>query len=259
MKMAGRCCGLALVVCGFLPLTAAAQNFTKDTATSLAIGQPPVSLALARDQMERWYFSGWAVAGRSYCAVTGLAEDYRYETAKTLVTVYRLNGTTVLGLNINAFGTEPGATWGSRVCWIAPATEIFYVKVEWSDPLDPNPPPSPRYLTLRILETTLWCPWFFLDGDYNAFTLLRNTTNAAVDVTVTWRDVNGNAVGTYSGSIPGNGSLALSARTYVTGATSGSVEVAHNRSPQAIQGSTTTLSGTTGVGFDAVFTQRQPW
>jgi hypothetical protein len=67
--------------------------------------------------------------------------------------------------------------------------------------------------------------------------------------------------GEFSGSIPGHGNLALNARTYFSHPTakSGSVQVAHDGSPQAIVGSTTTLSGTTGVGFDAPFMQRQPW
>ena len=249
-----RSIGLALVVTCVFPVAAVAQNTGPSDAASLAIGQPPVSLALGAGQMRRWYVLANAVAGRSYCALTGLGQDQSYNTADTLVYVYRADSKSVLGVNQDAT-SEPGANLGSRICWIAPATEPFYVEVR----LAGAEPPAPRYASLRVLETTLWCPWFFIDGDYNAFTLLRNTTNATVYLTVTWRSANGDQAGGLSWQIPRNGNLTLNARAYVTGATAGSVEVAHNASPQAIQGSTTTLSGTTGVGFDAVFTQRQPW
>src|SRR5262249_40993693 len=112
---------------------------------------------------------------------------------------------------------------------------------------------------VRIIETTMFCPWFFIAGDYNAFTLIRNTTDTAVNYTITWRDSSGTIVGTGSGAIARNGQPALNARTFVNPATtsSGSIEIAHDGSEDALKASTTTLSGTTGIGFDALFEQRR--
>jgi hypothetical protein len=258
MTTVRRSVGLALVVCCLFPLSTFAQNVDAAHAAPFPIGQPAVAMAFTGGSgtQARWYVTGLTVFARSYCAETGVFPENAYEAANTLITVYRQDTTTVIGTNDDAFTSEPGTGVGSRVCWVAPATEAAFVKVTW---FSTTAPATPRFPTLRVVETTLWCPWFFIDGDYNAFTLLRNTTNAAVNVAVGWRDANGTVVGSALGAIPANGNIALSARTYVTGATSGSVEVVHTGSPEAIMGSTTTLSGTTGVGFDAPFGQRRPW
>ncbi len=118
-----------------------------------------------------------------------------------------------------------------------------------------------QIVTLRVVETTLFCPWFFVAGDYNAFSLLRNTANSSRSITVTWRGLSGASAGTTTVTVPANGTVILNARDFVNPATfsNGSVEVAHAGSPEQIVGSTTTLSGTTGLGFDAMFEQRRPW
>ena len=200
MRSVRRSVGAALVVSGLFPLTAFAQNGPALTAASIAIGQAPVRdpLTLGSGAEARWYVFGYVVAGRSYCATTGLSSSFAYQSADTHLTVYRFDGTTIIGENGDASATEPGTLLSSRVCWIAPLNNSYsYAKVTW---FLLNNPPTVRYGTLSVVETTLWCPWFFIAGDYNAFTLLRNTTNTAVNVIVTWRDLAGAAVGTYSGA-----------------------------------------------------------
>jgi len=112
----------------------------------------------------------------------------------------------------------------------------------------------------RVTDTTLFSNWFFLGGDYSAFTLIRNTTNAAVQYTVNWRSNAGAIVGTTSGSIVANGSAIINARDIpgALAAGSGTVEITHDAPPSAIVASTTVLSGTTGLSFDAPFATRQP-
>jgi hypothetical protein len=234
------------------PLRAFAQNTTVATATWPVIGQS-VDFSLANASAERWYLIQPRV-GRSYCVEVGPSYIWNeYNQRDPFVYVYRADGTTPIVSN-DDIQTEPHANRQSRACWIQPgaAAQTATIKVVQSDT-------ASGYYDMRILETTSWCPWFFIDGDYNAFTLLTNTTGSAVNITVNWRDAAGTTVGTFTGSIPANGNLALNARTYVTGATAGSVQVAHTGSSEAIVGSTTTLSGTTGVGFDAPFGQRKPW
>ena len=51
-------------------------------------------------------------------------------------------------------------------------------------------------IELRFVETTLFCPWFFVAGDYNAFSLIRNNSNTALNsVLVTWYGLNGTVAG----------------------------------------------------------------
>jgi len=53
----------------------------------------------------------------------------------------------------------------------------------------------------------------------------------------------------------------LNARDFVNPAvfSNGTIEVAHTGSLGQLTGSTTTLSATTGLGFDAQFAARSPW
>ena len=76
-----------------------------------------------------------------------------------------------------------------------------------------------------------------------------------------WRDGAGAIVGTTNVVIPGNGNLALNANSFVNNATTstGSIEIVHTASEEALTASTTTLSPTTGIGFDAGFERRRPW
>ncbi len=108
----------------------------------------------------------------------------------------------------------------------------------------------------------MFCPWFFIAGDYNAFSLIRNASDVpASGVIVTWYGLNGAIAGTTTIAIPGNGTAILNARDFVNPASfsNGSVVISHIGSPQQLMGSTTTLSATTGLGFDALFEQHQAW
>ncbi len=109
-----------------------------------------------------------------------------------------------------------------------------------------------------MAETTLWTNWFFIGGSYSSFTLLRNTTDVPVHAAITWRASTGVIVGS-DGDDPPYGLVAYDARTSTSLATAGSVEIGHDGEPQALVGSQTTLSGATGLSFDALMMQRLPW
>lgn len=246
--------GLALV--GFLaPAFLPAQaNTTITTAASLAWGQK-VTTSMGTGQ--RWYYVV-TTAGRSYCLETGNVEHMAEAEADedTVLTAYDSEGSAVIAFNDDTV-TEPLVGSYSRLCYVPSVLQagVNFIKVE------PKIGVLTQLVTLRAVETTLFCPWFFIAGDYNAFSLLRNTSDLPLTVYVTWRGLSGAIAGTTSVSVPANGTSILNARTFVNpGAFSnGSVEVAHAGSPQQIMGSTTTLSGTTGLGFDAMFEQRKPW
>jgi hypothetical protein len=263
MKIVSRCVGLALILGSLFPLTAGAQNTTPANAAPIGVGQFPVFPEVgpsASDQ--RWYWTD-GFSGRSYCASVAQGVQSYYPT-NTKLTVYRQDGTTEIGNNDDA-RQEPSLFKGSRVCWMTPAiagaSELVLFKIEPS-PAASLPWSGSREGLFQVVETTMWSSWFFIAGDYNAFILLRNTTKNSVNYVAVFRDAANVNVGSCSGTLVGSAALALNAKACVTDPTTnvnGSVEVFHNGTPGALIGQMTSLSATTGVGFDAPFFTRPPW
>ncbi|HEY7171540.1 MAG TPA: S8 family serine peptidase [Vicinamibacterales bacterium] len=187
-------------------------------------------------------FSFEAIAGRSYCAQFAPGALATAAGTPTL-SVLRANNTTSLG----------GGSSGDReVCFVAPASESVIVNVHQAEN-------SALPWRLAVTETSIWSNWFFIAGDYASWTLLRNVSSAAVNVTITWRSGTGTAMGTQMVSIPAGGIVAQNAAGGNAGsATSGSVDVGHSGPPGAIVGSQTTLSATGGLSFDTLFVARGP-
>lgn len=235
-----------------------ADNTTAATAYAFAIGGPAAEATVNPvGPVDRWYRVGSLVAGRSYCALTqgGVLFNTSDGANDTVLTVYQPDATTVIGTNDDNLG-EPGAYLLSRACFFNPATGGGYVKVSAKGT-------SAFNVRMALVETTLFSNWFFLGGDYGAFTLIRNTTGnfTFVSYTVNWRDSAGTIVATTTGTLPANGSTVVNARSFpgAVAAVSGTVEIAHNGSPGAIVATTTVLSGTTGLSFDTIFQARPTW
>jgi hypothetical protein len=244
-----------LAACFLFSTALMAQNGDPSTAAGFAWGQKLQSTVYGAGPSHTWFYS-FTVQGRSYCAETTNVDNGVPATLDldTELVVYGGNATTELAHNDDAV-QEPRNALLSRACWIAGVDGLVYVKLI---PHTPAVPLSP--VMIRFIETTLFCPWFFVAGDYNAFSLLRNTTAGLISgVVVTWRGLNGTVAGSTTVAINPNSTLILNARDFVNPAvfSNGSIEIAHTASPQAIIGSTTTLSGTTGLGFDAPFEQRK--
>lgn len=249
-----------LLVAGFvilIPNLAAAQNATFGTSVHLLVGQTPSRISLPTGSPTR-YYDAPVTAKHSYCA-EATASDTELNDANPSITVYRADQSTVLG--VESAQLEPRGAGASRVCFIAPATETAYVEIAPASAAYEN-----REYALRFVETTLWTNWFFVGADYSSFTLLRNTTSAAVTVDLVWRNEAGTVVAARPGqTVPANGVVCLDARHALgcAGAAcatiAGSVEAAHNASPEAIVGSQTTLSGSTGLSFDTLLFQRRAW
>ncbi|MEO8431536.1 MAG: hypothetical protein ABI592_08505 [Acidobacteriota bacterium] len=235
--------------------TVAQINTTIVTSVNLAWGQKVLTTMGPSAATAHW-FHVFGIAGRSYCAETGQAETtvFAERVEDSDIEIQDDTGTPI-AFNDDPL-EEPYNYFHSRACWIPTLHGFNYIRVKAHQDT-----PVAEYLTLRVIETTLFCPWFFVAGDYNAFSLIRNTAGRARDITVTWRGLSGVVAGTTTVTIPPNGTIVLNARNFVNPAvfSNGSVEIAHAGSPEQIQGSTTTLSGTTGLGFDAQFTQRKPW
>ncbi len=194
---------------------------------------------------------------RSYCAEVGAHisgaqdPDENYDPS---VTVYLANGTTVLTSNANT-GQEPDSNLGSRACFIATIDGNHFVRVT-------DVGTGIHTFNVRVVETTLWASWFFIGGDYSAFTLLRNTTTENVSYTMRWRNTAGTMVGTTSGSVGNNAAIGINAKSFVVNQSlnfNGTVEIAHTGSPDALVGQVTSLSAVTGLGFDSMLFQRKVW
>ena len=178
------------------------------------------------------------VAGRSYCAELAPAPDAQTSAAPTLSAI-RADASTMLAIGAR------------RVCFVAPATETVLLEVTQTDP-------ALRSHLLLAIETTLWTNWFFIGGDYSSYTLLRNTSDAAVQVTITWRADTGAGVGSESIVLPPGGVVFRNAREKTDGsAFAGSIEIAHDGDPTALVSSQTTLSATTGLSFDSIARPRR--
>jgi hypothetical protein len=224
-----------------ITVAALAPNFTlTQLGTSLKPLVPGTRTTFSLiNTVEQFWASIEAVAGRSYCAqVTPAATAVNSSTPS--LNAFRSDGTTPLG---------PSGT--RRTCFVAPATESVLFKTTQSDG-------GVRPHVLSVVETTLWANWWFVGGDYSSYTILRNTTDASINAMVTWRNGLGAIVGGQLTALPAGGVIYYDARTTTSGAVAGSVEIAHDGEPRALEGSATTLSATTGLSFDTVLTRRSP-
>jgi hypothetical protein len=248
-------------VAGFLMVgTVLAQaNTTAGTATNVQWGQK--ILSSVNGATSQFWFRGSTQNNRSYCVESSQIETGGFGDKPTLssdtnISVFKNDGTTLVTSNDDATN-EPKVEDLSRACWIADANSRNLIQLTSFTGV------PAQDIQLRFTETTLFCPWFFIAGDYNAFTLIRNNSNTALNsVLVTYYSLNGTLVGQTLISIPADGAAVINARSVVpdpVAVPNGTITISHTGSPQQISGSTTTLSGTTGLSFDAQFTQRNPW
>ena len=250
-----RRCALIAGALALIPVSARAQNTSFGTSVHLLVGQAAVLSTPATTGEQRFYDAP-VVQNRSYCAEATPSETELNPAVPTL-TVYKQDQTTALGTESG--NAEPKGLAASRVCFVAPTTENVFIKLATSD--------NGRQYSLRFVETTLWTNWFFVGGDYSSYTLVRNTTNQPITVSYRWRDGGGNQVASRLNEVlPANGIAFIDARVVMScvfptacATFNGSVDIAHNGSPEAIVGSQTTLSGGTGLSFDTLLFQRRTW
>lgn len=248
--------GLSTVAILLFASAAFAQNTTAGAAIQLTIGQTFHESTVDSTNTQRW-FQLTVTSGRSYCAeaVMGRTQDVFDGQNDPSISVFRQDTTTLITSNDDTGFGEPGGHFNSRSCWSPTATEFEYVKV-----VSHSSTISTTY-AVRVVETTLYSNWFFLGGDYSAYTLLRNTTSGNVSYVINWRNAAGAIVSTASGTLAANGSTFVDARSQsgALAAGSGTVEIAHNGSMDAIMATTTVLSATTGLSFDTFFIKRTAW
>lgn len=199
------------------------------------------------------------VLGRSYCAETAVA-DFGLDAAISGLKVGDHNFNTIVPFR-DSYASEPSAdispgSFGpSRVCWISHVAEgpVNYVVEN-----DISADGVPR--KFRVVDTTLWCPWFFSGSGFEAFVLIKNTTNIPLHLWVELRNPAGTYIGTpYQGFlIPADGSVnfQLSGPPFNQTNASGAILISHDGPPGALVANTTSLSFGQGVSFDTPFSSR---
>jgi len=254
----------ALLLAATLASSAALAQVNNNpaNATRIVVDADWVNTSLSPTILERWYQVGF-VQGRSYCVMT-MQNDVSVDTATTDTRTYVYSdsaGTVQVFFNDDNFA-EPVSGWFSRNCFIwTLATNLdARLKVNIA-----TAPLATQYLRFRVVDTTINSPWFFVDGptSYNGWIELANTTNTAVQLTVTIRNGAGSTLGTpQTRVISAYGNNLLNARTdfgSTIASGSGSVQIAHDGAPGAIVGNVTSMSATTGLSFDSPMTRRQSW
>jgi hypothetical protein len=249
---------VAAVLIAVASTPVSADNNAIGGAQNITAGGPALDVHLDVSAPSRFYIFT-AFEGRSYCAETAPGQSETAVVVDTEISILHANHVLIVanddtaeeprtGLNAGGFGL-------SRACWVAGATEATYVQVNTVNG-------DTETVRLRVIETTLFSNFFYLSGDYSAFTIVRNTTSSLVHFNITWRDATGTPAAALSGqTLAANGSTMLDARNQPAAlqAVSGSVEIATDSSPDAIVAITTVLSATSGLAIDAPFTRRQPW
>jgi len=200
------------------------------------------------------YYDAPVVQNRSYCA-EATASDTEVNDAHPALAIFDHLQAAYPGVT-DSGNAEPKGGTAARMCFIATATETLFIRLTPFAGAFEN-----REYTLRFVETTAFTNWFFVGGGYSSFTLIRNTTDTLINYRLFWRNAAGTLLDTTTGTIAGNGIIAIDARGFpnVLNAVSGSAELAHNGSPEAVVGSQTTLSGGTGLSFDTLYFQRRAW
>ncbi len=148
---------------------------------------------------------------------------------------------------------EPALPNGRTLGFVANATTTFYFRLAAA---------GAGTMHIVIFETTLFSPWYFVNASsgYEAFVEIQNATDLSVNVTVTAYTAAGTSAGSTSVAIParGNTALAIGSAFGIT-AGNGSVQIANNAPPGGVVANVTTLSGTTGLSFDAPASPRMVW
>ena len=256
--------GLLLVLVSIaMPLRADADNTACAGAIYIVPDGSLHSGALAAGGTERRWYTFQARASRSYAItvenmmpadvnaiVDNLASGVRSDCNGTALPVLAQGSTYEWE---PASGTDSAG--GDRFSFMTTADTPVYFSV--------GPELVASSFRIHVEETTLFSNWFFVGGDYHAFTLLRNTSGSVTGSNglfyqINWRNSAGAIIASQTGSLPPNGSVYKNGRDYpaVVAAASGTIEVIHDGPVGALVASTTVMSPSTGLSFDAPFIRR---
>jgi len=247
---------VALAALVILPATARAENNTLAAAKNVLIGSISTDALGAAPADQNW-FRYSTVAGRSYCVEVDNGES-ETSVRDTAVTVIASDTTTTIGSNDDV-ADEPAASLLSRFCYIATGGDNY------ANVTDGVVGAAAGTFRFRVIDTTMFCPWFFSGNGYEAFILIKNTTGAARQAKVSLYDPAGAALGTpQTGNLTANGSFnlvvsAASPTGFGLASAFGGVTIAHDGPPGAMIANVTSLNFNLGISFDTPASPRQDY
>jgi len=242
--MFGSLCGAVAV-----PGTAFALNDSCANAHARPMGYqfPVAGSAINR------YFRFFAASGASYHVNSSPVGANDGATEICNVVVYRDSGCTTL-ITAGSGDEDTEDLGGNGDGFVATASQAHTALIGLGTQ------PTAFTCATIIQETTLFSPWFFREvaNGYDGFVEIRNSdTLTANGVVVTAFNSSGAATGSTTISIPGNGTALVTVSSLNAPASGfGSVRIATPQKPGTIVANITTLSGTTGLSFDAPFSRR---
>ena len=262
-------------------LASQAKAFDPNSTKAGAIFLPPDG-TVVRDYVygagsanvtDRWYVSVLA-AGHSY-AIHDLS-DYistagsTCRSALTSKAYLQSDGTTSLAGTLVGSTNPASFTGGSGLCGVAGGdtfvvnsgtNQTVFIHVTANGLLSNEY----EYFRIQIQDTTLFCPWFYTDTNYEAYTQVQNTANQNVTFTLTWYAYVATSGGTPStlGSttftLAPNASTYLAAKSFIPAGSYGGARITYVGPPGSITANTTSLNQT-GIGtthsFNIPFTAR---
>lgn len=249
--------GLAVATAlSLMPSAAYADNSTCANADFLFPGigrSQTVSSATTR------YYKVRVVQGRSYSVYSwapyqdagegGASINHQFFTNSTCATA-----ATTIDSSANEPSVDVTSMSGDNDTVIPTFTGTMWISVANSD--------VTGYTVITAFqETTIFSPWWYAAGNYNAFAEIKNASDTSLGYTLTAYGPTGAVCGSSSGTLNGNGNIGINIKGLGTCGTvgSGSAQVAFQGPPGAVVGNITTLDGTLGISFDAPFTPRMPW
>jgi hypothetical protein len=139
---------------------------------------------------------------------------------------------------------------GASSAYLPAASGNAYLRVH-------NVSGDPIVFDVQVIETTLFSPWWYVlpSAAYDSWIQIRNNTEQDLPVTVVAYDHAGAVAGTTTQTVKGNGVILVQVGTLTPGG-AGSTSLLFAGPPGAIAANTTTLSGSTGLSYDAPFRPR---
>lgn len=249
---------LSLILVGWTAAPALSANDNAANAFELFLGQAHLQSMSATTNY--WYKAN-LVAGRSYAVYAwGPWADPSVSDLSLDLTLFEANGATAAATTYSS-DIEPkvesnsaGGNNGEQRRIIPTKSEAYRIRVE-------NNSSGAQSVYVMVVETTLFSPWYYVDSGagYEAYVEMRNNTTSSLTAVVTAFDAEGTVVGTATETIPGNGARFRMVSSFGLTSAYGSLQIAHSGGPGGICANTTTLSGVTGLSFDAPFTPRMVW
>jgi len=240
---------LGAVLC-LMPALASAQPTTLATANPGVLGQGRLlGLAASSQQYIRYRLT----ANRSYYAVcwSGFSTD---QTRDCNDVDWRNSSdvSVTTSSEIEPFDGSFTSYGGDGDSVLPTVSGDYYVRV--SSIAGGN-------VMVMVIENTLFSPWWYglPSAGYDSWVQIKNNTAQTISVTLRVYQNTGTVLATSAQSVPANGVVLVQVGSLVPAGGAGGLTLTFAGPPGSITANTTTLSGSTGLSFDAPFTPRMNW